>query len=471
MATIDELGRQAGRNLLDEATTLVDVEEGLEQITSSTGAVSAPDEVGERGSRRPSRLWAAVAAAAVIAVVTGVVVVTRRSGPERLVTDAPTESTDGDARESPVRLVPSLGDVVTIDIDDPTHVRAAVSPNGAWVAYRGAGGSVCLASLTGTTDGWCEEIPEFGRLLSWSPDSTRFTGSEELQSGRLTRPSVVNLDGTWTTLDLSPDTPLIQTSFALDGDSIVGSTPGTSDTGSWRLVLVDADTGATRVVADVPSRLGTFPDPFPIDPARSVVYGRATTDDPDAEPAFYVLDHNEGTLEPIHVPDGDTLTRVPIGVTSTQPPVVLMAKARPIRELAGGTEVAFHDFELWDIGTGEVTPLPSSPSGVTPFGSAISPDGEHVAMAWTTDDGVLQLGVARIDDFVTADGGWPDDAWSSETLADVDLSSGYYTELFEPQRVCWCHDQVVVIARDNVYTLDIAAIPDIQNTGTTRLPD
>jgi len=330
---------------------------------------------------------------------------------------------------------------------------------------------VCLASLTGQAERWCEDIPELGRRLSWSPDSTRFTGGEELQSGRLSRPSVVNLDGSWTTLDLDLDRPLIQSLFALDGQSIVGSTPGTADTGPVRLVVVDADTGATRVVVDA-RRLGAFGDPFPIDPGRSVFYAPAPDDTPDAEPAIYVLNHTDGTLEPIYVPDGDTLTRIPIGVTSTQPPLVLMSKARPIGETTdGGTEVAFHDFELWDIDTGEVTPLPSSPSSITPFGSAISPDGEHLAMAWTTDDGVLQLGVARIDDLVAADGAWPDDAWSVETLVDVDLSSGYYTRLFEPQRVCWCQDHVVVIARDNVYTLDIEAIPDTTSSQTTPLPD
>ena len=337
MPVIDEVGRRAGRRLLEEAATLVDLDEGLEQITSARGAVSlsAAGGGGERGGRLAGRWWMAVAAAAIIAVVVATVIVATRGSesPERLVTEIPPGSTMGEAPASPVRFVPSLAGVVTIDIDEPASMAAAVSPNGEWVAYQGPDRSVCLASLTGAGTSWCRAIPDFGfRQLSWSPDSSRFTGGDEAQLGRATRTSVVELDGTWSTLDVDLDRPLIQTTFALDGASIVGVTPGATNTDVARLVVVDADTGATRVLADAPGRPGAFGDPFPIDPARSVFFAAgATADNPDAVPAVYVLDHRDGTVEQITVPFDATLMRVPIGVTSTEPPVVLMSKSAPRR--------------------------------------------------------------------------------------------------------------------------------------------
>lgn len=472
MATIDELGRRAGRAVLEEAAALVDVDDGLDRITSTPAAVSLSGAGGNgrRGVRRSFR-WTAVAASA--AIVTGVlVVVIGGSGRERVVTEErPDRSTVSESTESRVRLVPSLADIVTVDMDEPSRMPAAVSPNGAWVAYQGPGRSVCLTSLTGTGTSWCEDIPEFGfRQLSWSPDSTRFTGGDEATNGLPTRTTVVEVDGSWTTLDLDVDRPLLEVSFGLDGDSIVAATPGATNTDPTRLVVVDADTGATRVLVDYPGQLGSFGTPFPIDAARSMFFVGATADDPDAAQTVYVLDA-DGSFERIAALDGGTLPRTPIGVTSTVPPVVLMLRARPVDgpTTGGGVEVAFRDVELLDVGTGEVTRLPPSPSRITPFSAAISPDGKHVAMAWTTDDGVLELGVARIDELVTAGGVWDDDAWAVETLAD-DGPLGSYV-ISERRPVCWCGERLVVIARDDVYMLDLEAISEIPNNEDEPVPD
>ena len=130
--------------------------------------------------------------------------------------------------------------------------------------------------------------------------------------------------------------------------------------------------------------------------------------------------------------------------------------------------MAFLDFELWDIGTGKVSPLPSSPAGNTPLSSAISPDGQHIVMAWTTDEGVLQVGVAQIDDLMAADGEWRDDAWSVATLADNDPLGDHTVVGRRP--VCWCGDHVVVIARDKAYTLDLEATTEVRSSHATTVP-
>jgi hypothetical protein len=180
----------------------------------------------------------------------------------------------------------------------------------------------------------------------------------------------------------------------------------------------------------------------------------APADVPGAQPAVFVFDHTDGTLQSIAIPADASLPRVPIGVTATNPPVVLMAKARPLGATAtGGTTVAYLDFELWSIDTGHVTPLPSSPPGITPFSAAISPDGEHLAMAWTTGDGALQLGVAAIDDIVASDGAWAAGAWSVHTLADGDPLGRHSALVHRP--VCWCRDRIVVITPDRVYAFDV----------------
>lgn len=279
MARIDDLGRAAGLAVMDEAARAVDVERELERVR-------AGHEAGREGGRvgRGRTAVLAIAAVLVVAMVVTIGVVFGREGRESIVTEDPPEPSapptqpeapdptvdpDADPSAGPSgqvdALVPVVVDVVELDLGDSGRLRsvpAAVSPDGRWIAHQGANDAVCLTSLTEATTAWCEQIDgfQFGQL-SWSPDGTRFTGGDDTVFGQEWRTVVVDLDGSWETLDLAVDGepgtagPLLLASFAGDGRSIVGVLPPDDEAGvPFRLALVDASSGATRVQHHIPVR-------------------------------------------------------------------------------------------------------------------------------------------------------------------------------------------------------------------------
>lgn len=117
------------------------------------------------------------------------------------------------------------------------------------------------------------------------------------------------------------------------------------------------------------------------------------------------------------------------------------------------------DMELWDIDDAGVTRLAVAPDGVTVHGSAISPDGAHVTSAWVTESGVLEVGIATVADLVVADlmtvgdQTWDPELWSVTTLAD-DPIDNLGPSARDRRPVCWCDDQIVVIAGETVHVIE-----------------
>lgn len=97
-----------------------------------------------------------------------------------------------------------------------------VSPDGRWLAYRGANQSVCLMSVE-TPDGRCQTIPEVqpGELV-WSPDSSKIVVLDDLRAPPY-HSVIIATDGTVT--DLTPIaedfTGAVMTAAFVDADTVV----------------------------------------------------------------------------------------------------------------------------------------------------------------------------------------------------------------------------------------------------------
>ncbi|MDJ0767890.1 MAG: hypothetical protein QNJ12_03820 [Ilumatobacter sp.] len=451
MTTIDELARTASRAAFADAAEAFDVDAGLRRVLAD--AATEPERAEPRPTLWRPQTFAVIGAVAAAVLVIVVLAVLTGDGDEQLPADTlptvPPTTTLAPLEPATSWWEPTVAETIDMTFEsgpDPADFRIAVSPDGRWAAYRDTARRACVVELVAGATPTCHELEGFGwRQLTWSSDSSRFTGGDEIQFAQETTHWVVGVDGSTTPLDDAG--LLLAPRFVPGADRLAALAPTDGDP-PLSYATVDASTGEVDPLTPILPGVANPSSLLPLDPDRALVIQAAP---PDASAVFWLLDLTDGDLTQLRL-ETDLASGVAHSV-SDDGDTVLVASAVPI----GPGQVRF-EYELWELDTGRVVAFDPAGEGSTNLAAAVSPDGSSVAAVWSRPiDGAgvaIELGVARVADLANDTPRWGVTELTSDAALTLQRFDG-------PQPMCWCRDGIVVVSHQEaiLVRLDETTVP------------